>query len=395
MQTQLATYRDIVDHALDFLGGDTGKDTERYARRAVQMAVNDFWSKRQWSCFTKRGRIITQAPYATGTITYLYTGGSVNREVTLAGGTWPSWAAEGTIIIDNIAYPVSARASGTVVQLTTATALTSDIATATSYNLVRDSFPLPVDFGSVGEVNNATQLGVMTYLQPTDFLVQQQHSGVNVGTPAFFTIGGDGRRYGTLAMSFCPVPDAAHTIDFIYRRQSRALSSHGASPVVAYTDGTVTITSASTAVVGTGTLWTSSMVGTVIRFAAASNGKVPTGQSGASPFYIQRTVTAVTDGQNLTIDQVPGANLTTVPYSISDPIDLEAGAMMTYFLREVENQLRIVKRIEPMRNEEMKYQEALRSALEADSRHHESRSSLSGGGTYQRLADMPRGADIL
>lgn len=390
MQIQLLTYADVVAHALDYIGATTDLQSERFARRAVQMAVNDFHSKRNWAIFYKRGRIHTQPMYQTGTITYLLSSGSVPREVTLSGGTWPTWAGEGNIIINQVSYPIAARISGTVLQLQQALAPNADLASPLSYQLAQESYPLPVDFGDCGEITNIGRAGIMQYQTPDEFVTMQRIL-TGPAIPWAYTIQGDSRRYGSLAVSFYPAPDLLYEMDYSYRRQSRALSSHGTSPVVAYVDGSATIAATSLIATGINTAWTRSMVGAVIRFAATSTSKTPTGQSGTHPFFVQRTITGWTSATSITMDQVPGEDLLGVPYAISDPVDLEAGAMTTYFLREVEAQMRLIRRIEPTKEENLKYREALIAAFEADARHHEQRASGQSGVNRVRIANLPIG----
>jgi hypothetical protein len=122
------------------------------------------------------------------------------------------------------------------------------------------------------------------------------------------------------------------------------------------------------------------MVGCVVRFAQDSSvQEIPTGLTGASPFFLERTISAYTDGQTLTLDQDPQMSLSGVKYSISDPVDIEPGAMLTYFLREVEKQVRIARKMKPMEVEEIQYRDAQLSAFEMDNRHYAEASEY---GTY-------------
>lgn len=378
------------------MGAATDAMTERFARRAVQMAVNDYYSKRTWSIGYRRGRILTTPPYSTGTITY----DSATKIVTLTGGTFPSWAGEGSINLPAlptglgvIPYPIASRISGTQIKLQTASAANADISTASTYTLVQDSYSLPVDFGSAGEIVSMGYSNQVYYVTPAEF-IRAQRSTVSQGNPYLFTIEWDWRRYGSLCMMFYPPPNALYTFDFSYQRQGRALNSHGITPVVAYTDGNVTVGASSTTVTGTGTVWTPDMVGCVIRFSSSSNSKVPTGPGGTSPFYVQRTVTGFTSATSITIDQVTGTALTNVPHAISDPVDLEHGAMSTYFLREVEKQTRLVRRIKPEDFELREYQASLVAAFEADNRHHEERATFGAHGSIVQIHAMPQGNDI-
>jgi hypothetical protein len=91
-----------------------------------------------WSFLRKNGIITLQAPYLTGTVTI------AAGVVTLAGGTFPSWAAAGTIQVNATDYEVSTRDSGTQVTLVD-TSVTA--AAGTSYTLMQDDYDLPEDFG--------------------------------------------------------------------------------------------------------------------------------------------------------------------------------------------------------------------------------------------------------
>jgi hypothetical protein len=281
------------------------------------------------------------------------------------------------------------------VQLQQATAKVDDFA-GSPYQIFQESYPLPVDFSACDEVYIVGIGTLMQYVPPGEYF---RHQRIHVGpaVPHVYTFTGDPRRYGSLSVLFYPPPLTEYTVDYNYRRQSRALSMHGTSPVVAYSTGKVTCTIAGgqLLVSGTGTAFTPDMVGAVIRFAGTANGSVPTGQGGTSPFFAQRIVSTYTNPSAITIDQPIGTDLTGVPFAISDPVDLEPGAMSTYFLRECEKQARMIFRAETTKDEAKEYRDALTSALEADMRHYEARSTFGQSGLSRtRIANMPVGAPI-
>ncbi len=78
--------------------------------------------------------------YETGTIS------SSSTTVTLTGGTWPSWAAQGDIWADGAYHPVSTRSSDSQIVLVTApsTAFSTD-----TYSLKHREYDLPDDFGGM------------------------------------------------------------------------------------------------------------------------------------------------------------------------------------------------------------------------------------------------------
>ena len=102
-----------------------------------------------WSFLYKQDSISTEAPYSTGTIAFDYTGGTHELQVTLSGGTWPSWAIEGEIEISGTDYGVATRVSDTVILLASNNNPGEDVAASTSYSLHKDDYDLPDDFGSI------------------------------------------------------------------------------------------------------------------------------------------------------------------------------------------------------------------------------------------------------
>ncbi len=379
----LWTYKDAIDHAVDYMGGATGKETERFARRAVQLAVNSFQGVRNWSYFNTTGRINLSASYSTGTIEYDHTGGSSERLVTLTSGTWPSWAADGSVVIADIPYAVSSRLSSTTLQLSVTLNPGDDVAAGTSYTIYRDGYTMPVDFGAAGElVHIGTASGPLDFMPHSD-LIDLQRIRVITGTPRYYSFVGDPRRYGAIMIRLYPFPDVANTIAYSYRRQSRRLATD------LYSTGTATITNGLTTLTGSGTTWNSQLVGCVIRFPIDASSPVPTGLAGANPFFVERTIAAYVSETSMTLDQDPQVSLAGVKYSISDPLDIEPGPMLTFFLREVEMQCRTIKRMTATDGEPQAYLKARTEAFEADAKTFADRTSYDGKPYPMRLADFP------
>lgn len=381
-QLRLTTYQDAIQHVVDYLGAASGDDNVRFARAAVQDAYNEFPAVHQWSYLFTRGRINTVAPYTTGTITYTDT----TRTVTLASGTWPSWVLQGVLIINNIPYAIASNPSSTTITLTPQSNPGADVAAGTSYTLYQDSYSCPIDFASTDEVANISNGLDLEFEHPSTWLTfQRVYRGP--ATPRHYTIIGSTAYFGLMSMRLYPPPDAIYPLDFMYKRRPRALS------VAEYTAGTVATTSGSTTINGSGTSWNSDMVGSVIRFSAAGNTDTPTGPSGENPFSYERTVLAVSAVDTITVDADPGITTTGIHYAISDPMDIEEGAMLSFFWRYVEKKIRSGRRMTPAEGEMESYAESLERALEADNRST-SRQAAGGAGRFgRRLRDFPSGAD--
>jgi hypothetical protein len=98
----------------------------------------------KWSFLTPFASLELSIPYATGTV------GIASGVVTLTSGTWPTWAAQGDLWIEDNdemrRYSVNTRDSNTQITLDdTSVAVTA----GETYSLKRHSYNLPSDFGGM------------------------------------------------------------------------------------------------------------------------------------------------------------------------------------------------------------------------------------------------------
>ena len=358
----LLTISDVENHLLDVIGMDAGSTARQTVRRAILSAMRALNLKHTWSYYWQIGKLNTVASYFTGAVSYDHTGGSSERLVTLSTGTFPTWASYGTLQVGDNFYEVDQRVDGTHLTLSRTSNPGADFSSR-SYYLFRDTYPLPTDFLRADQVYNMTSGSRLEYCHVGDWQASRASGGSTVGEPWMYTFRGDPNYFGQLAISLSPPPGSIYTLDFPYQRNMRGIA------VAEYRDGTVTTTSASTTVSGSGTAFTSSMAGAVIRFASSSTDDHPTGNGGLNPAVVERVISSVDSATSLTVDSAPGYDLTGVKYVISDPIDIDAQIMTNYFLRECEKQLRTIRRIkEVSATEEHEYQRTLLEAIESDSR---------------------------
>src|SRR5262245_1837785 len=127
---ELTTYKDLIDHVVDFLGANPSGEAHRDARRAVLAGLRNLASAHRWFYYFSRGHLATAAPYSLGTVAYTHSTGLYPRLVTLTDGAWPEWAALGTVVLGNIAYDVAARYSSTLLGLSAASNPGMDLAPA-------------------------------------------------------------------------------------------------------------------------------------------------------------------------------------------------------------------------------------------------------------------------
>ena len=381
----LYTYKDLVDHCLDWLGANPSAEARRDARRAILEAMRTIGAASPWSYYLTAGRMATVAPYATGTISYDNTGGTYERMVTLTSGTWPDWAAFGWITINNVPYEVSARKSNTQITLTSSSNPGADVPAGTSYTLYRDSYPIPVDCRSIGAVVLPGYAVDLVMDHPNDWMERRKlYRGA--ATPRSYSIFGDANYLNTLQVTFFPPPDAIYPVDLLYLRRPRALS------LEEYSAGKVTTTADSATVTGSGTEWASRHVGSVFRVSRTR--EAPTAPWGANPTVCDRVVTAVNSSTSITLDDVVPESLSSVPHVLSDPVDVEDGAMLTALLRCCEMYLGVARAKANGPWLQQAYERELIRAREADSRSF--REETVGGRRPwpYRLAYMPIGPDV-
>jgi len=355
MLTSLYTASDVQASLLDWCGSaTTDAQTLRKVRRAVESAYRDIANTRRWNYFIGRGRLSTVAYYSTGTITYT----NSTRAITLDSGTFPSWAAFGTFQASGVEYPVASRDSDTQITLSVNNNPGADIAAGTSYRLWRDTYPLPVDFLEIGTIKDSSRNITLEYMEPNDFVAMRLYNTMPT-LPRYYTITSDPHYVGTMAIRLYLPPDAVYQYDYMYHRRPRPLLTPS------YTTGT--ITSSGTTVTGASTVFTSAMIGCVIRQGTAT--AVPTGTDGSNPFVNQRIITSYTSATGIGVDQAFDSDISSAAkYEISDPIDIESGAMYSAFLRKCEMELGTIQRRADVPALNQVYQAALQQAMEADNR---------------------------
>jgi hypothetical protein len=139
----LATLKAYARHqARDITGSKADYDITGAINDALGMIARE----RQWAWYQTHGTISLQAPYTTGTVAF--TAGSAN--LTLTGGTWPSWAASGKILYGGKWLRIASRTSDSVIVLSNAWVESS--ISGQAYVLYRDEYALPTDCGRFGRL---------------------------------------------------------------------------------------------------------------------------------------------------------------------------------------------------------------------------------------------------
>jgi len=301
------TYFDLVESLIVASYGGPQDAEQRDIRTAVHRAYDELTTIRDWSYQHVHGRIILQAPYDAGTIT---TSGAT---VTLAGGTWPSWAATGAYLrVGEQICRVASRTSGSVVVLDSGLSLKSDV-TASQYILYRTVYPLPSDFRNLDEPSDEYNWWSGLYVTP-DQAMKIERVRNSSGEPFHWTIIKDPDSTDW-AIKVIGYPTGTQTLDFTYRRSARPIRYSGHE--AALRQGTISRSGAS--VTGGGTAFSAAMVGSILRVGDTTN--VPGPIESLTPWVSEGKIAAVAGATGLTTED-SGTVASSTKYLISDPIDI-------------------------------------------------------------------------
>jgi hypothetical protein len=301
------TYFDLVESLIVSSFGGPQDAEQRDIRTAIHRAYDELTTIRDWAYYHVHGRVITDAPYATGTVT------SSGATVTLTSGTWPSWAATGAYLkVGEQIARVASRTSGSVVVLDSDLPFKADV-TAAPYQLYRTVYPLPDDFRNMDEPSDEYNWWSGVYVTPDQAMKLERVSNTS-GSPLHWTIIKDPDSSGW-AIKLIGYPTERETIDFTYRRTARPIRYSGHEP--ALRQGTIARTGA--AVTGSGTAFTSAMIGSVLRIGDTTN--FPGAIESMTPWVSESRITASSGSSSLTTED-SGTVSSSTKYLITDPIDI-------------------------------------------------------------------------
>jgi hypothetical protein len=211
------SYSSLVDRVGHYLfGAEAGASFSSDQLTRINYCIHDglyrVYSAHEWSFFRPLADVTTTAPYATGTITV------ASGVVTLVGGTFPTWAASGVLMVNNKYYSVASRQSGSQITLDDTSVA---VAAASSYKLARPEIQMDTSFDSVANDANLTY-----YPSPDQWFpsVERRHDATirkleagnpEFGRPCFYSVRMD-RFDPTIgsrkSLAFYPAPDAAYAL---------------------------------------------------------------------------------------------------------------------------------------------------------------------------------------
>lgn len=127
--------------------GNIGSAADTMITSGINDALWDIARAYKWSWYMTDGMLTFRETYATGTLAFTIS----STQVTLTGGTWPTWIADGgKILYQGIYYLVATRDSDTVIQLEKAWSQGS--VSGVGYVAYLNAYDLPSDCMIFGKV---------------------------------------------------------------------------------------------------------------------------------------------------------------------------------------------------------------------------------------------------
>ena len=201
-----------VGHYLFGIRSNFSEDQQNDIKDCLHDGLRRVYAAHDWSFLHPIADVVTTAPYATGTITV------AAGVVTLSGGTFPTWAADGILQVNNRYYSVASRGSNTQLTLDT-TSVT--VATASNYQLARPEIPLDAAFDSVTNDSDLTYYPSPDCWYPPvkwrhDSTIRQlEGNNPEFSRPVFYsvrTLRFDPTVGSRKVLAMYPTPDQAYTL---------------------------------------------------------------------------------------------------------------------------------------------------------------------------------------
>lgn len=381
------TAHDLQQRLLSYLGGNPDGQIHGDINRAILDAYREMPGLHNWTYLLQVGRLFLNASYDTGTIEYVHTGGTYERQMTLTDGVWPTWIARGYIRIDTLVVYVDQRISDTVITLDATQNPGEDIDDETTYMAMQDSYQLPADFTIGDRGLPQDNWGGMDYCRPADWLSLQRYSQAS-GQSRNYTFTADPKARGRLAFRIFPPPDDFTTVDYLYRRKCRDIT------VWEQTTGKASVSAGQNLInLSDGGTFTSAHVGSVIRLSSGAK-NLPTSLDGLYPYAAERTILQRVTSTQAMVDDVIDDAYDTVAYRISDPLDIEPTAMLNALYAASLRWLCISRNRDELADATTNWRFLLDVAKEADMRDGAADCASLGGRWRRRLANMPLGGFV-
>lgn len=212
MIASYTTLLERVGHYLFGMRGGFSSDQTNDILDCIRDGLQRVYSVHPWSFFRPVVDVTTTAPYVAGTVTI------ASGVVTLTGGTFPTWAADGIFMVDNSYYSVASRGSDTQITLD---ATTVTVASASNYQLARPEIPMDAAFDAVANDSDLTYYPSAECWYPPvkqrhdSFLRKMEQSNPEFDRPVWYSVRTtefDPTVGSRKVLVMYPTPDQAYTL---------------------------------------------------------------------------------------------------------------------------------------------------------------------------------------
>ena len=366
----MLTFRDCIEHLIDVCNLD-GKDVDgvsRKLRRSVREACNKLPAMYDWEFLRLTGMFTTSIPYTTGTVAYVL----ATRLLTLTGGTWPSDAQFGDIVIDNRRYLVQRRESDTVLLLDEYESPKEDFAAGTSYTWARSRYLLPYFVGDIRElVDTAVENKIKRIFIEESFWISEWFV---TGMPSSWSLIPSRHRPGRWEVWLSSSPNDVRQYRYMYNNR------WATNEVEEINTGTVAV-AGDVATFSSGVL-TSACVGAVLRVSSTTTqptsvyGKYDTVTKATvlNPPASEHIITTVNSTTEALLNEAVVSDVSGKAFTISSQVALNTEGMLEFFYRLCEHQYSIISRAESKEVARVRelMLDAYKIAMGSDSRRVES-----------------------
>lgn len=289
----------------------------RLAKVAVRTCQADIATRHDWKYLISRAQINLVAPYSTGSVAYT----AATRTLTLSGGTFPTWAPQGVILMNRNVYAVDSRTDGTHLVLSAGRCPADDVAAGTEYSLAQTNYDLPADYVELLQLVELERLWPVSYLPPDELLARTQ-IWFQPATVFFYTILGGSN--GRMQLQWSPPPNDARTFDILYQSKPRPFTLPSA-----YSTGKTETTAGSAIVNLTSAVLPQDIAGCIFRVGTTS--VRPDGPDGDNPAVEEHVILSRVSDTSLQLRDNAVFTGSGLNYEIDDPIDIEPTSMLTLY----------------------------------------------------------------
>lgn len=319
-EPRVYTFNDLTNR-LVLRTGSGGMSTpaakSRHAR-AIQDSIRSLPSKHDWSYFSRQTRFYT-SPARTMTVSYLHSGGSHERLLTVTDGDfWPPDATYGEIRIGEFIYRIEKRIND--LQAT----LEDDFSLSSNWNgevtWERRAYTLGRTVTKVHYVQDISRDRPIPFMSRSEFM-SSSYTQWGHGDISRFTWQNHGNRFGSSEFILLPAP--AHE-DLI---EVSATVNPLIPKIVALTGTGCSVVQGSNTVETNYSNLTNKVVGAVFRLATDN---APPSSDIDDDWEFEAFITKVIDHNTIELSEPSPLTAEDRGYIISSPIDIDADVMLEY-----------------------------------------------------------------